>query len=154
MKSVASPLSTVLSAPRRAQVIWVRPLFQLLGSLFVAVALPYAVAAGITPELLGLDLYYVSLAASVSAIVLAFWTYRNLAAFPGIRSSYYILPVFLSSFVAVFTVLFLARAGYSRPLLVSSFALSLAWFYLVYFMIQRRQTLKIAVVPFGRVDSL
>jgi len=105
-------MSSVLTAPRRAQVIWVRPLFQLLGSLFVAVAVPYALAAGITPELLGLDLYYVSLAASVTAIALAFWTYRNLAAFPGIRSSYYILPVFLSSFVAVFTVLFLARLGY------------------------------------------
>lgn len=154
MKSVASPLSTVLSAPRRTRVIWVRPLFQLLGSLLAAVGVPYAIAAAITPELLALDLYYVSLAASVLAITLAFWTYRNIAAFPGIRSSYYILPVFLSSFVAVFTVLFLARLGYSRPLLVTSFVVALAWFYLVYFMIQRRQTLEIAVVPFGRVDSL
>lgn len=154
MKAVASPLSAVLSAPRRAQVIWVRPLFQLLGSMVAAVAVPYAIAAGITPELLALDLYYVSLAASVIAITLAFWTYRNLAAFPGIRSSYYILPVFLSSFVAIFTVLFLTRLGYSRPLLVTSFVVALAWFYVVYFMIQRRQTLEIAVVPFGRVDSL
>jgi lipopolysaccharide/colanic/teichoic acid biosynthesis glycosyltransferase len=154
MKAVASPLSAVLSAPRRAQVIWVRPLFQLLGSMVAAVGVPYAIAAGITPELLALDLYYVSLAASVIAITLAFWTYRNLAAFPGIRSSYYILPVFLSSFVAIFTVLFLTRLGYSRPLLVTSFVVALAWFYVVYFMIQRRQTLEIAVVPFGRVDSL
>ena len=154
MRSVASPLSTVLSAPRRARVVWVRPLFQLVGSLIAAVAVPYAIAAAITPALLTLDLYYVSLAASVLAITLAFWTYRNIAAFPGIRSSYYILPVFLSSFVAMFTVLFLARLGYSRPLLVTSFVVALAWFYLVYFMIQRRQTLEIAVVPFGRVDSL
>lgn len=154
MKAVASPLNPVLTAPRRAQVLWVRPLFQLAGSLLVAVAVPYAIAGAITPDLLALDLYYVSLAASVFAITLAFWTYRNLAAFPGIRSSYYILPVFLSSFVAVFTVLFLARLGYSRPLLVTSFVAALAWFYLVYFMIQRRQTLEIAVVPFGRVDSL
>jgi lipopolysaccharide/colanic/teichoic acid biosynthesis glycosyltransferase len=144
----------MLAAPGRVQVIWSRALFQLVGSLLVAVAVPYAIAALVTPELLALDLYYVSLGASALAIVLAFWTYRNLAGFPGIRASYYILPVFLSCFVAMFTVLFLTRLGYSRPLLVTSFAMALAWFYFVYFMIQRRQTLEIAVVPFGRVDSL
>lgn len=151
MKAVPRP---VLSAPVRVPVIWARPMFQLLGAMLAAVAVPYAAAAAITPALLGLDLYYVSLTASVTAIVLSFWTYRNLSAFPGIRVSYYILPVFLSGFVAMFTVLFLARLGYSRPLLVASFLIALVWFYLVYFMIQRRQTLEIAVVPFGRVDSL
>lgn len=154
MNAPVRPLGTMLRTPGREQVIWARPAFQMIGSLIVAVAVPYAIAALITPELLGLDLYFVSLGASVLAIGLAFWTYRNLASFPGIRASYYILPVFLSSFVAVFTVLFLTRLGYSRPLLVTSFAVALAWFYLVYFMIQRRQTLEIAVVPFGRVDSL
>ncbi len=138
----------------RGGVVWGRALFQLLGALLVAVALPYALASAIEPALLRLDVYYVSLGASVSAIAASFWMYRNLAAFPGIRASYYILPVFLSNFVAAFTVLFLARLGYSRPLLVSSFLLALAWFYLVYFMLQRRQRLDIAVVPFGRVDSL
>jgi lipopolysaccharide/colanic/teichoic acid biosynthesis glycosyltransferase len=154
VKAVARPLRPVLSAPVRVPVIWARPLFQLLGAMLAAVAVPYAVAAAITPELLKLDLYYVSLAASVIAIGASLWTYRNLSAFPGIRASYYILPVFLSGFVAMFTMLFLTRLGYSRPLLVTSFVIALAWFYLVYFMIQRRQTLEIAVVPFGRVDSL
>lgn len=154
MKAVARPLRPVLSAPVRVPVIWARPLFQLLGAMLAAVALPYAVAVALTPALLELDLYYVSLAASVIAIAASLWTYRNLSAFPGIRASYYILPVFLSGFVAMFTLLFLTRLGYSRPLLVTSFVIALAWFYLVYFMIQRRQTLEIAVVPFGRVDSL
>jgi lipopolysaccharide/colanic/teichoic acid biosynthesis glycosyltransferase len=154
VKAVARPLRPVLSAPVRVPVIWARPLFQLLGAMLAAVAVPYAVAAAITPALLGLDLYYVSLAASVIAIGASLWTYRNLSAFPGIRASYYILPVFLSGFVAMFTLLFLTRLGYSRPLLVTSFVIALVWFYLVYFMIQRRQTLAIAVVPFGRVDSL
>ena len=154
MNAPLRPLSPLLRTPGRVQVIWARPAFQLIGSLILAVALPYAVAALVTPDLLALDLYYVSLGASALAIALAFWTYRNLAGFPGIRASYYILPVFLSSFVAVFTVLFLTRLGYSRPLLVTSFVVALAWNYVIYFMIQRRQTLEIAVVPFGRVDSL
>ncbi len=65
MKAVARPLRPVLSAPVRVPVIWARPLFQLLGAMLAAVALPYAVAAAITPALLSLELYYVSLAASV-----------------------------------------------------------------------------------------
>lgn len=138
----------------RAGVVWGRGLFQLLGALLVAVALPYAVAGAVNPALLGDDVFYVSLAASVAAIAASFWMFRNLSAFPGIRASYYILPVFLSNFVAVFTILFMARLGYSRPLLVFSLLLSLIWFYLVYFMLQRRQQLDIAVVPFGRVESL
>ncbi len=138
----------------RNGVVWGRALFQWLGALLVAVALPFAVAGVIEPALLRLDVYYVSLAASLAAITSSFWMYRNLAAFPGIRASYYILPVFLSNFVATFTLLFMTRLGYSRPLLVASLALALAWFYLVYFMLQRRQRLDIAVVPFGRVDSL
>jgi lipopolysaccharide/colanic/teichoic acid biosynthesis glycosyltransferase len=149
-----SSSGSMLAARGREPVIWARPMFQLFGSLLLALGIPYPIAAMITPDLLALNLYYVSLAASGMAIVLAFWTYRNLAGCPGIKASYYILPVFLSSFVAMFTVLFLTRLGYSRPLLVASFVIALAWFYVVYFMIQRRQTLAIAVVPFGRVDSL
>ena len=138
----------------RGGVVWGRGLFQLTGALLVAVALPFAIASAIEPLLLRLDVYYVSLFASIAAITTSFWMYRNVSAFPGIRASYYILPVFLSNFVAVFTVLFMARLGYSRPLLVISLVLATVWFYLVYFMLQRRQRLDIAVVPFGRVDSL
>jgi lipopolysaccharide/colanic/teichoic acid biosynthesis glycosyltransferase len=141
-------------AQRRHGVIWNRPVFQIAGALLVAVAGPYAVAAGVTPALLGLDLFYVSMAVSAGAIAASFWMFRNLSTFPGIRASYYIFPVFLSNFAAASSLLFLTRLAYSRPLLVASLTLSLAWFYTVYFMLQRRQRLMIAVVPFGRVDSL
>ncbi len=144
--------------PRQGQgrdgVLWSRALFQILGALVVAVALPYGIAGLVTPALLRLDVYYVSMAASSLAIVAGFWMFRNLSGFPGIRASYYILPVFLSTYVAVFTILFMARLGYSRPLLMVSMLGALGWFYLVYFMLQRRQRLVIAVVPLGRVDSL
>ena len=139
---------------RRDGVLWSRALFQILGALAVAVAMPYGIAGLVTPALMRLDVYYVSMAASCLAIVAGFWMFRNLSGFPGIRASYYILPVFLSTFVAAFTILFMTRLGYSRPLLVISLLGSLGWFYLVYFMLQRRQRLVIAVVPQGRVDSL
>lgn len=141
-------------AGKRGQVIWGRATFQLLGALLVAVVLPYAVAGLATPYLLQLGLYYVSMAASAASITAGFWMFRNVSGFPGIRASYYILPMFLANFGAAFTVLFMTRLAYSRPLLVASLVLALAWFYMVYAMVQRRQRLDIAVVPFGRVDSL
>jgi lipopolysaccharide/colanic/teichoic acid biosynthesis glycosyltransferase len=64
------------------------------------------------------------------------------------------LPVFLSHFAAVFTLLFMLRLGYSRPLLATSLFVSLGWFYLVYYMLQRHQRVGIAVVPLGRVNRL
>jgi lipopolysaccharide/colanic/teichoic acid biosynthesis glycosyltransferase len=142
------------AAQSRSVVIWSRAPFQYLGALLVAVVLPYAVAALVTPYLLQLKLYYVSLAASTASITTGFWMFRNLSSFPGIRASYYILPVFLSNFVVAITLLFMTRLAYSRPLLVVSLLLALTWFYVVYAMIQRRQRLNIAVVPFGRVESL
>jgi hypothetical protein len=62
------PIRTTPPGAVKQPVIWARPLFQLLGSFLAAVAAPYAIAAMITPGLLALDLYYVSLAASVVAI--------------------------------------------------------------------------------------
>ena len=133
---------------------WGRGALQLAGAYVLAALLPFAIAAALTPKLLTLSLFGISLFASMAAITIGFWSFRNLIEFPGIRASYYVLPVFSSTFVGAILVLFLLRLDYSRPLLVTSFLLSLLWFYVVYFMIQRGQRLRIAVVPFGRVDSL
>ncbi|WP_052134981.1 sugar transferase [Sphingomonas sp. 37zxx] len=134
--------------------LWQRGSVQLGGGLLFAVVLPSSTAAAIEPLLLQLDLFATSILGNFAAAWLGFWLFRNLIAFPGIRASYYVLPVFASTFVAVFVVLFMLRLHYSRPLLITGFGLSVAWYYLVYFMIQRQQQLSIAVVPMGGVDSL
>lgn len=133
---------------------WSRDGVQLGGAVLVATILPLCIAATIEPYLLRLPLFAVSGLATTAAITIGFWLFRNLIAFPGIRASYYVLPVFSSTFAAAFVVLFLLRLNYSRPLLAAAFILSLMWYYTVYFMIQRRRQLNIAVVPFGAVDSL
>ncbi len=133
---------------------WSRDSVQLGGAILIATILPLCVAAIIEPYLLRLSLFAVSGVASIAGITIGFWIFRNLIAFPGIRASYYVLPVFSSTFAAIFVVLFALRLQYSRPLLAAAFLLSLTWYYTVYFMLQRRRRLNIAVVPFGAVDSL
>jgi lipopolysaccharide/colanic/teichoic acid biosynthesis glycosyltransferase len=138
----------------RSARFWHRRSVQLSGAVLFAAILPFAIAAAIQPLLLGLALFAISFVGSLIAIAMGFWLFQNLIAFPGIRASYYLLPVFSSTFAVVVVTLFLLRLDYSRPLLVASFALALCWFYTVYFMIQRRQQLDIAVVPFGGVEIL
>ncbi len=134
--------------------VWNRSGAQLAGGIVLGAILPSTIAAIVAPELLALDLFPLSFLANLTAITLGFWLFRNLIAFPGIRASYYVLPVFSSTFAAVFAVLFLLRLDYSRPLLLAGFGAALIWHYTVYFMLQRRQRLTIAVVPLGRVASL
>ena len=127
---------------------------QLGGALLFGTLLPFTVGALVTPRLAQLPLFDVSLTGSVVAITLGFYFIRSLINFPGISASYYVLPIFTSTFAATFATFFLFRLDYSRPLLVASYVISVIWFYLVYSMLQRRQRLRFAVVPFGRVDTL
>lgn len=133
---------------------WYRRDVQFAGAILFAAILPFAVAAAVEPSLLQLSLFPVSFLGDAIGIMMGFWLFRNLIAFPGIRASYYVLPVFSSTFAAIFAIFFMVRLQYSRPLLLAGFAIAVIWFYTVYFMIQRRQRLRIAVVPFGKVDRL
>lgn len=147
-------MTAPLAPPFPARQFWHRRDVQLGGAIALAAVLPFAVAVGIEPSLIVLPLFPISFLGSATGIVTGFWLFRNLIAFPGIRASYYIPPVFLSTFGAVFAALFMMRLDYSRPLLVAGLTMAVLWFYIVYFMVQRRQLLNIAVVPFGKVASL
>ena len=103
---------------------WQRGGIQLGGGIVLAAAVPFSVAALLQPLLPSLNLFSVSLAGSVAGISFGYWMFRNLIAFPGIRASYYVLPVFSSTFATIFAVLFLFRLEYSRPLLVASFVIA------------------------------
>ena len=133
---------------------WNRIRVQLGGALLLGTFLPFSIGALVTPGLIGLKLFPTSFVAASLAIVGGFWLFRNLIEFPGIRASYYVLPVFLSTFATAFAGLFLLRLNYSRSLLVSGFLVTVVWHYAVYYMTQRRFRFSIAVVPHGRVDTL
>lgn len=133
---------------------WKRIGLQLGGSILAGALLPYAVATLFNPHLVSLSLFYGTFAASLLAIVAGYYFFQSLVAFPGIRASYYIIPVLSSSFAAVLTGLLLLRLDYSRPLLIVSYVGCVAWYYIVYFGRRARADLLIGVVPFGDVESL
>jgi lipopolysaccharide/colanic/teichoic acid biosynthesis glycosyltransferase len=95
-----------------------------------------------------------SLIGTFVAVVAGYYGFRRLSRYPGVRSSYHILPSFAGSFGLVLAVFFFARLDYSRIQFVASFALSVFWYYIVYFKLQRQQLLTIGVVPHGAVANL
>ncbi|WP_230772523.1 sugar transferase [Sphingomonas sp. Leaf4] len=152
--SDAGPCSGGERRTRPRTSFWQRGTVQLGGAVLFAIVPPFTIAAAIEPLLLRLPLFAVSLFSSLIAIAFGRWLFRGLVGFPGIRASYYVLPVFSSTFAAAVAILFMARLDYSRPLLLASFVLALIWFYTVYFKLQRGPRMAIAVVPNGATDSL
>jgi lipopolysaccharide/colanic/teichoic acid biosynthesis glycosyltransferase len=134
--------------------VWARARVQLGVSLLLAVLVPWAARVQIERTELELAALQNSLAGSLIAVVLGFYSFRRLSRYPGVRSSYHILPSFAASFGIVLAIFFFARLDYSRVQFLASFLLSVVWYYVVYFKLQREQRLTIGVVPFGQVQSL
>ncbi|WP_375272182.1 sugar transferase [Sphingomonas sp.] len=139
--------------PRRVDP-WHGVALQLGGALLLAIIIPFTAAVTFFDVLSGESLFANTLVASAGALIAGHQIFRNLGNFPGIRSSYYVFPIFASTFGVAVMVLFMTRAGYSRPLLLVSFLVTLIWHYVVYFKLQRRQQFFIAVVPMGRAARL
>jgi lipopolysaccharide/colanic/teichoic acid biosynthesis glycosyltransferase len=88
------------------------------------------------------------------AVTLAMWVRLSIATYPGIRSSYYIIPLATAAHAAVIVLLLMARLPYDRLALLSGFLLHALWNYAIYFLVERRQQPRIAIVPFGNVEPL
>jgi lipopolysaccharide/colanic/teichoic acid biosynthesis glycosyltransferase len=134
--------------------VWARARVQLGVGLLLAVLVPWAARVQIERTELELAALQNSLAGSLIAVILGFYSFRRLSRYPGVRSSYHILPSFAASFGIVLAIFFFARLDYSRVQFLASFLLSVVWYYIVYFKLQREQQLIIGVVPFGHVKHL
>jgi lipopolysaccharide/colanic/teichoic acid biosynthesis glycosyltransferase len=64
------------------------------------------------------------------------------------------LPTFSTAYGLVLVVFFFLRLDYSRLHFLASYLLSVFWYYVVYFRLQRQQRLRIGIVPFGEVEPL
>jgi lipopolysaccharide/colanic/teichoic acid biosynthesis glycosyltransferase len=60
----------------------------------------------------------------------------------------------MAAHAAVLAFFFFTRLPYDRTAFVAGFLLHVAWFYLVYFAVQRRNVLQIGVVPIGEWSKL
>ncbi len=134
--------------------IWNRVRVQLGVALLLAVLVPWAVRVQLERAELDWVGLQNSLAGTFIAVVAGSYGFRRLSRYPGVRASYHILPSFAASFGIVLAVFFFARLDYSRIQFLASFGLSVCWYYVVYFKLQRQQRLTIGVVPFGGVQGL
>ena len=134
--------------------IWARVRTQLGVGLLLAVLIPWAARVQIERLELATAALQNSLAGSLVAVITGYYSFRRLSRYPGVRSSYHILPSFAASFGIVLAVFFFARLDYSRVQFLASFLLSTVWYYIVYFKLQREQRLTAGLVPFGHVQHL
>jgi lipopolysaccharide/colanic/teichoic acid biosynthesis glycosyltransferase len=141
-----------LTSARRS--LWLRTRFQLPMGLLLAVLLPWMLRLRLELDeelLVGLT---ESVIGSAVAVIGGYFGFRRLSRYPGVRTAYHILPVFSAAFGLVLAYFFFVRIDYSRLHFAASYFVCIAWFYAVYFKLQRQQRLRIAVVPFGNVESL
>lgn len=100
------------------------------------------------------DVHLNTLAATTLAFTAASISLRRLHHYPGSHMVSYIIPAATVSFLMVAALLLMTRAAYSRPVLLSAYTLSLAWYFVDYFLLIRHRHLHLAVVPFGRARAL
>ena len=92
--------------------------------------------------------------ANLVAVAIAFWMRLSIEPYPGIRSSYVIFPTAAAAHGVVLAFFFFARLPYDRLGFLLGFFVHVLWFYVLYFLVQRRSRLRIGVVPFGDVQRL
>lgn len=134
--------------------LWNRLRLQLGIGLLVAVIAPWVVRVQLAQrpqDLVGLQ---ISVVGTTIALIIGYVSFRRLSRLPGVRAAYHILPSFAASYAIVLAIFFFLRLDYSRLQFLASFLLSILWYYVVYFQIQRQHRLRIGVVPFGDVWSL
>lgn len=87
--------------------------------------------------------------ANLAAIILTLWFRLSVEPYPGIRSSYVILPSAAAAHGLVLAFFFFTRLPYDRVAFAAGFLIHVAWFYFIYFLVQRRTVLRIGMVPGG-----
>ncbi|MEA1014468.1 sugar transferase [Sphingosinicella sp. LY1275] len=124
----------------------------MVGAILVAVLLPWLVASALNPS--DADLIRNTMLANGVAILCGYYMYQSVTIYPGVQASYFILPTFSAAYALVILGLLFSRLHYNRIYLAVGFALCLIWYYGVTLLAQRRQPLRIAVVPFGEMQAL
>lgn len=121
--------------------------FQLMVGWLIVLGLPAVITWGL-PFWGHLDPVRVNTLWAVGlSFLLVVLVLHRLGRFSGGSIMSHIAPVVTSVFLAAFAVLFFTRSGYSRPVLLSAYGLSLLWCYAGYFVGRRYRRIKVAVVP-------
>ena len=107
--------------------LWHRVRFQLGVALLFAVLLPYAIRYPFDAAAHDLRALNNSLIGTFFALIAGYYAFRRMSHYPGVRSSYHILPSFAASYGFALAVFFFARLDYSRLHFFFSFLLAAFW---------------------------
>jgi lipopolysaccharide/colanic/teichoic acid biosynthesis glycosyltransferase len=132
----------------------VRKRVQFAGALVVGALVPWALRVFFRADLWDEPATVNALSANAIAVVVAFWTRLSIETYPGIRRSLVILPSALTGHGIVVVWFVLTRFPYDRLGLAGGFFLHVAWLYLLYIYAERKLRRRIAVVPFGAIETL
>lgn len=146
--------STEYKNQRNWRLLFSKPIFQIVGGLLVAAFGPaylriLATEVTFRDEWLNTTLLIVSV-----VILLSYFTFTNLSKFPNVTEGSFIFMTVTMWYSFGAFVLLLSRVNYSGYLFLTSFVMSIFWFYSIYFWTLQARKQKFAVVPGGDVDSL
>ena len=128
--------------------------FQIAGAVLLAALLPYLLRVATIDGAAGDPPVVNAVLANVAAVLIAAWVRLSITTYPGIRSTYVILPVALAAYGVVVAFLLLSRLPYDRLMLLGGLGLYVLWSYALYFLAERRTRTRIAIVPFGSAPEL
>jgi lipopolysaccharide/colanic/teichoic acid biosynthesis glycosyltransferase len=131
-----------------------RQRFNLAGSLFWVTILPLPLRELLFPGTIFLPSSINSLLVNAAAVIMAFWIRLSIDAYPGNRMGKIILPAISVGYGIAIAVLLMTRLPYDRFALIVGAATYLIWSYGLYALVQRRTYRRIAVVPYGEIESL
>jgi lipopolysaccharide/colanic/teichoic acid biosynthesis glycosyltransferase len=94
---------------------------------------------------------YIGIAA---AVIVGHYFFRRLIAFPGARSSSYVMPIFSTTFLCVVTGFFFLRVDYNRAFIVAAYASGVTWYFACHFIGSRARQRRLAVVPLGKARKV
>lgn len=134
--------------------LWERIRLQLGAGLLLALFMPLLLAKIGIIEAFGIFRPDASIPAALFGVVAGYYGFRKVSGYPGVRPAFHILPSFMLSYGAAVVALFFARLDYSRSFLIVSFVCCVAWYYVVYFKLQRQRIVTLGVVPCGKVSAL
>jgi lipopolysaccharide/colanic/teichoic acid biosynthesis glycosyltransferase len=134
--------------------ILTRKRFQLVSALVIGALVPWAARGPLLPGTLSEAATVNGLIGNTVAILIAFWMRLSIETYPGIRRSQVILPSTLTGHGVAVLWFVLTRFPYDRIGLAGGFLLHVSWLFILYVYAERRVRRRIAVVPFGRTESL
>lgn len=127
---------------------------QLASTLVFAALLPWLMRGVLLPGRLVEPASINTFIANMAAIAFAFWMRFSIESYPGIRRAYLILMSATTAHGLCLLWFLLTRDPYDRVGLVLGFVIHVAWLYTIFVVAEARAHRRIAVVPFGRTQSL